>query len=160
MSSVSTGDGENSIVIAPSSVSTGYGENSIVIAPPADEPPMFVERSIPVVHLVNATPYKITSVDLTTEGNSDSIVKNIPAYQTLECPDYIFKLPQAHSTPQASNFTSNPVTVNFDESKSFTLTVNISSALKSSNAVVLYIFQRGIVVATNNGDLRAVDWVS
>lgn len=142
------------------SISAAGGENSILIAPPADDS-MFVQaRSIPAAHIVNTTLDEITSIDLTIGGSSNIIVENIAPSQMVAAPDYLFKLPQAHEAPLASNFVSNPVTVNFKTRISFTLTVNISSALQSPGAVVLYVFQRGIVTATETGDLRAVNWVS
>lgn len=143
-----------------SSISAASGENSILIAPPVDESMFIQARSIPAAHIVNTTQDEITSIGLTIGGSSNIIVDTIAPSQVVAAPDYLFKLPQAHKAPLASNFVSNPVTVNFKACSSFTLTVNISSALQSPGAVVLYVFQRGIVTATETGDLRAVNWVS
>lgn len=132
------------------------GGGSIAIAPRPEDADAIQPRSTPVVQLLNATPFKITSVNV--EGMA--VAENVAPFETATSPDLVLGLHQAPNPQFISGYIQRAITVNFDASDSFTLSLNLSTAGAASTELLFYVVRRGIFVTNQTGDLRAVAWVT
>ncbi len=142
------------------SMSTSGGTGSVAIAARPEDIPEFQSRSMPDIQMANATPFSITSVEVEVNGTQMQLIGEIPPMVKATPDINMLGLYCADQYVNVSSVIAYPVSVSFEGHKGFTLGLNLSTATDGSNHLIFYIYRRGIFVANELGDPRAMAWVS
>lgn len=143
---------------------TSTGKASIAIEPEAAGAGLLQAAAAPqltdpAVHMVNATPDTITSVQCTQLGEKIELLGEIAAYSMATVPEYVMGLHQWPEKLTGLSVAAYPLTVNFKQGPSFTISLNLSAALHGTTYLTFYLMSRGIMVTNDQGAPRAVSWI-